>query len=34
MLKRRTWRALARLAEERGDSASALEAWKNAARLD
>ena len=26
--------ALARLAEERGDSVSALEAWKNAARLD
>lgn len=33
-LKRRTWRALARLAEERGDTASAQEAWKNAARLD
>jgi HemY protein len=33
-LQRRTWRALARLAEERGDSAAASEAWKQAALLD
>lgn len=33
-LQRRTWRALARLAEERGDSAAAGEAWKQAALLD
>lgn len=33
-LMRRTWRSLARLAEERGDAASAQAAWKQAALLD
>ena len=33
-LLRRTWRALARLAEERGDEAAAQAAWKQAALLD
>ena len=33
-LLRRTWAALARLAEERGDDAAAHEAWKKAALLD
>jgi HemY protein len=33
-LLRRTWRALAGLAEERGDEAAALAAWKKAAALD
>lgn len=33
-LMRRTWRSLARLAEERGDDAAAQAAWKQAAILD
>jgi len=33
-LLRRTWRSLARLAEERGDEAAAQAAWKQAALLD
>ena len=33
-LMRRTWRSLARLAEERGDEAAAQVAWKQAAMLD
>lgn len=33
-LLRRTWRALAQLAEERGDEQAAREAWKKAAWLD
>ncbi|MDM7943458.1 MAG: heme biosynthesis HemY N-terminal domain-containing protein [Hydrogenophaga sp.] len=33
-LLRRTWRSLARLAEERGDEAAAQAAWKEAALLD
>ncbi|MBA4266553.1 MAG: heme biosynthesis protein HemY, partial [Comamonadaceae bacterium] len=33
-LLRRCWRALARLAEERGDEQAAHEAWKKAALLD
>ncbi|WP_371133042.1 heme biosynthesis protein HemY [Hydrogenophaga sp.] len=33
-LLRRTWRSLARLAEERGDEAAAQSAWKQAAQLD
>ena len=33
-LLRRTWSALARLAEERGDTAAAQAAWKRAALLD
>lgn len=33
-LMRRTWRSLARLAEERGDEAAAQTAWKRAALLD
>ena len=33
-LLRRTWCALARLAEERGDAAAAQAAWKRAALLD
>lgn len=33
-LQRRTWRALARLAEERGDTEAALAAWQRAALLD
>lgn len=33
-LMRRTWRSLARLAEERGDEAAAQTAWKQAAMLD
>ncbi len=33
-LLRRTWRALARLAEERGDETAAQAAWKQAAALD
>jgi len=32
-LARRTWRSLARLAEERGDTAAAQQAWKHAALL-
>ena len=30
-LRRRTWRSLARLAEERGDADAAQAAWKQAA---
>lgn len=33
-LQRRTWRALARLAEERGDETAARDAWRQAALLD
>jgi HemY protein len=33
ILLRRTWCALARLAEERGDAAGAQSAWKRAALL-
>lgn len=33
-LLRRTWRGLAQLAEERGDTAAAEAAWKRAAQLD
>ena len=33
-LCRRTWRSLARLAEERGDSEAAQEAWRQAAQID
>lgn len=33
-LMRRTWRSLARLAEERGDEVAAQAAWKQAAMLD
>ncbi len=33
-LQRRTWRALARLAEERGDAEAAQAAWRQAALLD
>lgn len=33
-LLRRTWRSLARLAEERGDEAAAQAAWKAAAQID
>jgi HemY protein len=33
-LQRRTWRALAQLAEERGDEVAAQAAWKRAALLD
>ncbi len=33
-LCRRTWRSLARLAEERGDTEAAQEAWRQAARID
>ena len=33
-LLRRTWRSLARLAEERGDEVAAQAAWKQAALLD
>lgn len=33
-LRRRTWRSLARLAEERGDTEAAQEAWRQAARID
>jgi HemY protein len=33
-LRRRTWRALARLAEERGDAEAAQAAWREAALLD
>lgn len=34
MLLRRTWRSLALLAEERGDTAAAQAAWRTAAQLD
>ncbi len=34
VLLRRTWRSLARLAEERGDEAAAQAAWKSAAQID
>lgn len=34
LLLRRTWRSLARLAEERGDAAAALSAWQTAAGID
>lgn len=34
VLLRRTWRSLARLAEERGDDAAAQAAWKAAAQID
>ncbi|MFP5466904.1 MAG: heme biosynthesis HemY N-terminal domain-containing protein [Gammaproteobacteria bacterium] len=33
-LLRHTWRSLAQLAEERGDSAAAASAWQRAARID
>lgn len=33
-LCRRTWRSLARLAEERGDTEAAQEAWRQAAQID
>ncbi len=33
-LRRRTWRSLARLAEERGDTEAAQEAWRQAAQID
>ncbi|MBX3608554.1 MAG: heme biosynthesis protein HemY [Hydrogenophaga sp.] len=34
VLRRRTWRALAALAEERGDVSAALDAWRQAASID
>jgi HemY protein len=34
VLRRRCWRSIARLAEERGDQAMALKAWKTAAEAD